>query len=326
MISQLTARGPTMEKLEAFSKTAAILLIGLYVLGFIIVSLRNGAYGFAELNPLRPKILSAGVLFLFMTLLPAYVAHGIFSHDLELSPEQSFSRAIVGALYYYIACAILMLFLTPLYSLPPTETKTQEVQPSSLEYWLYIGAFWAVLFLIPHGTELLWKKFRTNPMLTALIAGSVVIFLVSRNLSSAGARSISSVLLWFFIAGVMSAALGHKFRNPEEGEQLNHLELLMIAMFAVGVFSVWIYPQFKPSWGGGSPVPVVIYFSHDSRLLPGQQLDAELLDESEGGFYIAERGHTQAIFVPRAAVATLYFSEKPLDSKLLGKISIEPTK
>ena len=64
-------------------------------------------------------------------------------------------------------------------------------------------------------------------------------------------------------------------------------------------------------------IPVVIYCSNDSRVLPGQELTAELLEESDSGLYVVQQDRKQALFVPRTAVSAIYFSQKPLDSKLL---------
>src|ERR1019366_37930 len=65
------------------------------------------------------------------------------------------------------------------------------------------------------------------------------------------------------------------------------LFMLLGAMF---VFSSVYYPHIKSSWGGGSPVPVVIYLSKESPVRPNQQVSAELVDESDAGFYILGHG------------------------------------
>jgi len=52
-------------------------------------------------------------------------------------------------------------------------------------------------------------------------------------------------------------------------------------------------------------IPVVIYFSNDSRVLPGQELTAELLEESDSGLYVVQQDRKQALFVPRTAVSAI---------------------
>ena len=98
----------------------------------------------------------------------------------------------------------------------------------------------------------------------------------------------------------------------------------MVVLIGFSVFPLVIYPHIKSGWGGGSPVSVVIYLSNDSRILPGQQLSADLLEESDGGLYVAQKGQQQALFIPRTEISTVYFSDKPLDEGLLRKIPTRP--
>src|ERR1700680_4827588 len=93
-----------LETLETVSKATAVLLVGTYVLGFVIVSLHDASYGFFEVNPLRPRILAAGLLFLLMTALPASFVTRFYSHDVELSPQQQVSQVLVAMLSYYLVC------------------------------------------------------------------------------------------------------------------------------------------------------------------------------------------------------------------------------
>src|SRR4051794_31043872 len=71
------------------------------------------------------------------------------------------------------------------------------------------------------------------------------------------------------------------------------------------------YPHIKASWGGGTPVPVTIYFSKDSPVMSNQSASVQLLDESDNGFYIVSRKDSKAVFIPRTAVSFLYFGKKP---------------
>ena len=88
---------------------------------------------------------------------------------------------------------------------------------------------------------------------------------------------------------------------------------------ALYYFGIYIYPAIKPSWGGGTPTPVVVYLSPDSRVLPNQQFEGDLLDESDNGFYFVRRNEKNAIFIPRASVAAMYFSDSPLPLSFLQK-------
>jgi hypothetical protein len=77
-------------------------------------------------------------------------------------------------------------------------------------------------------------------------------------------------------------------------------------------FSRFIYPKVHASWGGGEPVPVVLYFTKDSPLKPNEAVPALLRDESDSGFYFAEENTSHATFMPRSQVSMLFFSDKPI--------------
>jgi hypothetical protein len=62
-------------------------------------------------------------------------------------------------------------------------------------------------------------------------------------------------------------------------------------------------PHLKASWGGGTPVSVTVYFTKDSAISPNKAISAQLIEESDEGFYIVGPKESRAIFVPRSSVA-----------------------
>src|ERR1017187_1203415 len=58
---------------ETITKTVATIAAVVYVCGFLIISLFHSSYGFAETNPFKPRILSAGAWFLLLTAVPVVV-------------------------------------------------------------------------------------------------------------------------------------------------------------------------------------------------------------------------------------------------------------
>jgi hypothetical protein len=83
------------------------------------------------------------------------------------------------------------------------------------------------------------------------------------------------------------------------------------------MFARYYYPHLTASWGGGTPVSVTIYFTKDSAISPNKAVSAQLIEESDEGFYLVGPKETRAIFVPRSAVALVYFSDTVADSPLL---------
>jgi len=67
----------------------------------------------------------------------------------------------------------------------------------------------------------------------------------------------------------------------------------------------------------GSAADITVYFSKDSFLSPNKAVQAQLIEESDDGFYIVGPKESKAVFVPRNAVALIYFSDNAASSPLL---------
>jgi hypothetical protein len=84
--------------------------------------------------------------------------------------------------------------------------------------------------------------------------------------------------------------------------------------FSIGItgllaFASFYYPHIKSSWGGGAPIPVTIYFTKDSIIMPSQSVGALLVDESDAGLYVVGKNDKKATFIPRSAVGLVYYSD-----------------
>ena len=82
------------------------------------------------------------------------------------------------------------------------------------------------------------------------------------------------------------------------------------------VFAYFYYPHIKSSFGGGTPIPVTIYFTKDSVILPNQSTAALLIDESDAGLYVVGKNDKKATFIPRNVVALVHFSNNASDFSL----------
>lgn len=49
---------------------------------------------------------------------------------------------------------------------------------------------------------------------------------------------------------------------------------------------------------------------------PNEAVQAQLIEESDEGFYIVGPKELKAIFVPRRAIAMIHFADKPADSPI----------
>jgi hypothetical protein len=75
-------------------------------------------------------------------------------------------------------------------------------------------------------------------------------------------------------------------------------------------FYIVMFGTIQPKFGGGAPVPVVLYLNSPVAWLDAKVVSASLLDETDQGFYVLTSPKGKALFVPRSNVASLYFGSK----------------
>jgi hypothetical protein len=313
------ARRGISETLDALSKATVVALFVIYVAGFLIVSIHNAEYGFGDVNPLKPKILAAGTLFVFLTYLPIVVAQRYFVHNEELNAEQKYAKAIVSAFGYLFRCNIYALSLVTLYAF--SVRKTPQQHHWNWSDWLRLAAISTLFLAMSHFQEHGSKSYQTKPkriiLFGCLLLAAFLAWALSESIPESSNNVVATAELWLFGIGLMAVITGQITGKWENKTAYEWVAPVFLVIPTLAIFASAIYPQIKASWGGGSPTPVVVYFSPESRLLPSQHLEGDLLDESDSGIYVVMAGEKQAIFVPRSSISAVYFSDKPLGSEYL---------
>ena len=82
------------ESLELLSKGWVFLLAAIYASGYIVVSIYHASLGLNEINPLRPKVAAAGLLFLALGLGANYVQRHVNSLFKDPSSYESESQRL----------------------------------------------------------------------------------------------------------------------------------------------------------------------------------------------------------------------------------------
>jgi hypothetical protein len=289
---------------ETFSKAVAGIAIALYASGFLAVSLYHSQFGFVGTNPFRPRVLAAGAWFFFFTSIPVSIATG-FRAD-------SWRKIGKNAATLWIACISLSVLLGNLLFDYTTDSRPFIHLPTW--GWIATAVVWVSLvaatapasFKLPE-----WAAITASVLLTSL-------YLVNPLVSFFRHQFDTLCLgLWFF--GVAIVALTEfKTRNWENVSSFGGWAKPMgVLLAALLLFSQYVYPHLKTSWGGGTPANVTVYFTRDSLLNPNKAVQAQLIEESDEGFYIVGPKESKAVFVPRSAVALVYFSDKPAESPML---------
>jgi len=289
---------------ETFSKAVAGIAVALYASGFLAVSIYHSQFGFVGTNPFRPRVLAAGAWFFFFTAIPISIALTL-RHD-------SWRKIGKNAITIWIACFGLSVLLGNLLFDYTTGSRSFIHLPTWA--WVAVTVIWVSLvaatapasFKLPE-----WLAVIASVLLTLLYLVNPLVSFFKHEFDT------SCLALWYF--GVSFIALTEfKSRSREDLVSFaGWAKPMGVLLGALLIFSQYVYPHLKSSWGGGTPANVTIYFSKDSLLSPNKAVQAQLVEESDEGFYIVGAKESKAIFVPRSAVAMVYFSDKPADSPLL---------
>ena len=304
------------------SKWTALIVILIYAAGFLVVSLNYASFGFLELNPFKPRIVAAGIWF-FVLLATAIMA------SIKLCPsDRDFPGKILDALWLYWIFYFAALTVGPkLFDFGEQKLKMGRHEFSSDIIIFLLGVIIPLTCLAGRH----WKA--EHPRAVVLLGMSVIAMILGWLVISLD-KTFSPAELAFTLsfAGYLSGFYFRALRQHSTNE-IQWIYSITFLFSTVAGFGTSVYPNIKASWGGGSLVPVVVYLSKDSRVLPNGQLTCFLLDESDGGIFVTKGKREHALFLPKDAVASIFYSDKPLTSEYFqssssagGTPAVPPTK
>jgi hypothetical protein len=295
--------GPDLAKMiDLAAKSAFIFAAVLYGCGFLVTSIHQYNYGLVAVNPLRPKVLAAGIWLLVFVTIPFVLV----MQEGEITPSkpehEQWQRRRSTTFFFSAAAEFgIGVVLSNAFNLPPDGPKG----PSLITICLVL----IVGVILVFADQL--KQFPHWLAVSGSVAfGGIVMYCGFRDAFIWHRPSAAFIALWF-IAATYLVTLEIRYRSWKF--KLGYwIQCVSFSIGAVTAFSTAYYPNIKPSWGGGSPIPATIYFTKDSLIMPSQSVAAKIIDETDGGFYIIGGSDTKATFIPRSAVAMVYYSD---DSK-----------
>lgn len=281
-------------------KAAVVLAAAIYGCGFLVISLHQHSYGLAETNLLRPRVLAAGIWFLFFAALPVVMVTEGRGFRFPSPACERWRHSSGAALYFYTMTSFVLGFgLRLIFEIPSgTESTSPSTGMVALAMMLSAALIASDQFArFPH-----WL------VLPVSIGNcGLLMFCGGRDLFFLHRQSPASIALWFIaISGFVASEMRMRSWKLQLG---NWCQSLGISLVILATFSTFYYPKIKTSWGGGAPIPATIYFSKDSPLLPNRNVSAKILDETDAGYYLIGANDKRATFIPRSEVAMVYYSD-----------------
>jgi uncharacterized membrane protein len=281
--------------LDAIAKATALIAVVTYACGFLVVTLHLSAFGFVEVNPLKPRILTAGAFFIAAIVMPTLMAYVLIRVEGINDSKTTTAAWLVPVLFYYVACQLVGNLVLLMLS----DTKDYD----ELLVFVFFMAPWLI------GARKIATKVPPGLLIVTSIAG-IIFLLVRSGILIHRNRWDAAVELWFFLIGLEGRFNIYLLKKPEERVKFPLIVLVLLPLLYA--FATVFYPRINSAWGGGRPIPVVLSFSKDSRFLPSGEREVQLIDESELGLYVMTKEDKQVIFIPRGSVALMRFSDQGL--------------
>jgi hypothetical protein len=239
-------------------------------------------------------------------VLGASVAFREYSNSMVPWSKQVAVLGISSLLYFYATLVLAGLFLASLST--DANFLVTLLSGSHLLLPLIIMAVAVATFISP---RLFGEKRYTRLLSTTGGIGSnlAVVILLYLEWKLAKGSAGFAIHMWLFLFGTLVVT---SFKDAKQVGTLKHINLNTLVLFTLVpllFFARTVYPGIKASFGGGEKIPIVLFFTKDSFLKPNESLNVELIEEAENGFYFLPKGSTKAVFVPRAFVAMVSFSE-----------------
>jgi hypothetical protein len=291
--------GAPTSKVDVISKLATTGILFVYAVGFLITSLYCNDFGFTSVNPFRARVASAGAWFGILMLVPMFVGRLVLRRHIaqrvEAKPWQQWS---ILAFALYIASYSAAFLLSSAFQI--REAFRASVIPFAVAFGMVVVVIGPVYKW--------WRKRALAAVITFLTLAILLQINLVRALTPARGFTVDALVLWVFVVAL--AAITDLYDFPANlGWHTDWYAIVGVVLILVTVFASHIYPSIKASWGGGETLPVTLYLSGNAPVMPGQRWHVQLVEESENGYYVLSKGEKKAVFIPRLAVALVYFSD-----------------
>ena len=328
---------------ETLSKSVVLLSVAVYGCGFLITTVHHASYGFLEGDPLRPRIASAGMWFIFFLSVPILFInlHERFksSVDATLLPRalretsnpstpavDTWLKRLKPCVNFAAMASYVFLFnwiSAGYFFVPILGVDSHDPRPSEMN--LVLGLAKVLILGATICFSLFGDRWVKDPRRRIVVALVVLVLFVLR----LGAVLYFHRLLlnenwhqlllpgWFLIIGILWVIYQKiALKSKALGSKMTLLCLVILLLLCF--FTVFYYPRIKSSVGGATPVKATVYWSPGLPIVPpvgsGRAplcADVSLVDESSMGLYVVLPGQERATFIPRASITLVDFGYRP---------------
>ncbi len=281
-------------RLELLTPIASGTAITVYVVGFLVLSVHHASFGISQSSLLRPRILSTGVLFCVLALLPA--AETIRLTDFTPQTTRFFRvpntfSMLRGMLIPLVITGILARFIL-----------AAEVPFKGHSIWAF--AAWVGGSLIAS-----LPVENRRPLYKRLIFATTLAWILFAFYKAHDA-TLWLLLGWFIWCACMTFDAYRPLRDFDRLQTINLIQTILGIVVTIAFFGYFIYPIIPSGWGGGTSVPAIMCFGSGAPAATVLPHVVWILDETDAGFYfLQDKAAKKAVFIPRSTVTEIQYGD-----------------
>ncbi len=297
------------ETLELLSKGWVFLLAAIYASGYIVVSIYHASLGLNEINPLRPKVAAAGLLFLALGLGANYIQRhvGAFFKD-SSSYESESQRRILSTFGGVLGMYCLDIFGASAVMLLMRFDMTPNNDGLFFALWM-LGMLLSFIAVSARKSRPRLQRYSTHWSFT-LVCILMLLALVGMSVPSHGefgARQFALYLSSVQLAIGIAINFHVLFKPWEESQWTIFTAAMLLPLI---LFGIWVYPHTDAAFGGGEPTTAEMSILPTSGSSTLTTVSVKLVDETDAGFYVIEANDSRVRYIPRNVVTSVSF-DKP---------------
>jgi hypothetical protein len=294
------------DRLDVAARFGAMMLVFFYVCGFLVVTFNCSTYGILSFGLFRSKVLSAGIAFSIFLAIPLLGYAGVFG----LKNRSAWAEWTGGLL------ATEQTNPPPSFAVRGTSFVMFSLVNVYLLRWYVFGdhdrSAWVLLINVGFAAvfatiQTFSHWFARHVLIRALVClFAVVAALVTLELFH---RHQSLLLVaWFLVVGWFANEAAPFVTKPKELHKASLVWTLINCVAIFSLFSYYLYPELRPSFGGGKPVHAEFHFTSVSPIDQSNKTDLWLLDEVDSGYYVLKaREDRKAIYISKSLVSAIFF-------------------
>lgn len=297
-------------RVAELAQLTGILAVVTYGAGFLALSLHHASFGISQFNLLRPKIISAGVLFFVLATLAAIETTQAFGFHLggdKLLETDNISVPTRRHVRWIYSLAFLLIALVG--SALLLRQFLGDSPPGDALYTWALGAVFpsaAAVAAIP----LLFMRKRKGELAACVVVVVLSVLWMVYCIYRTRDTTFSVLVGWFLLCSYDFYLVRVALKDIRQLPNVNWVQAITLAMATAVFFGIQVYPRIRSGFGGGSPSQGTVQFVDKSPFDATGKARVWFIDETDFGFYvIRSKEAKKAIFLPRNTIAAIYFGE-----------------